>query len=277
MPNPLAILVLACAYPPYDRTVHAIRMTWGSLVVPGVDIYYVYGNPGDDHSRQVLSIAVGGEPPAVEDDGIHQIDDVLIAGCADRVEHQTDCLLRKRLIAFDHLAGALGYEKIHTVCATSYVDQQCLSEHAGSFTRKRFISGAVGLAQNRETPFVSGASMLLSGDLARELGRDRRRIVAQNRFGYRDDVTIGHWVADRLSRVPLEAFVADIETRRGLTDDHLFVARPETTVNLVQAPPERHRPRPGAFHYHFRSRKPEEMVRFHKRYFAWGAEEDRPE
>lgn len=273
MSNTLAILVLACASSPYDRTIHAIRMSWGSLNVPGLDIYYVYGNPGDDYARHVLSIQVGGRVPTVGDDGICQIEDVLIAGCADHRKHQTDCLLRKRLIAFDFLAGSRSYDRIYTVCATSYVDQPRLSEHASSFTRERFISGAVSLARDRSAPFVSGASMLLSGDLARELGRERGRIIEQNRFGFSDDVAIGHWVASHLSRVPLEAFVADIEARRPLTDEHLFVSRPGTTVNFVNAPPERQRPRPEAFHYHFHSRRPKEMIQFHRRHYAAGSDD----
>ncbi len=268
MSNQIAILVLGCASPPYDRTIHAIRMSWGSLSIPGLDVYYVYGNPGDDHGRRVLSFHAGEPLPRVEEDGIRQIDEVLLAGCADRRKHQTDCLLRKRLIAFDYLAGHRGYDWIYTVCATSYVDQEGLARHVGSLPPGRFISGAVSLARAERTPFVSGASLLLSGEMARELGRDRRRIIDQNRFGFMDDVTIGHWVADRLSRIPLEAFIADIEEGRPLTDAHLFLPRPRTTANFVLRPPEQQRPRPGAFHYHFNSRKPREMIRFHRQFYS---------
>ena len=53
MSDRIAILVLACASPPYDVMIATIRNTWGGLSVPGVDIYYLYGNPEDEHARSV--------------------------------------------------------------------------------------------------------------------------------------------------------------------------------------------------------------------------------
>lgn len=38
MSNRIAIVLLACAAPPYDRTVDAIRQTWGTRSLPGVDV-----------------------------------------------------------------------------------------------------------------------------------------------------------------------------------------------------------------------------------------------
>ena len=55
---------------------------------------------------------------------------MLIAGCADDMSEQEDCLLRKRLIAFHHLAADDRYDLIYSVCAASYVDQRALVRYA---------------------------------------------------------------------------------------------------------------------------------------------------
>jgi len=273
MSNRIALVVLACATPPYDQLVDAIRSTWGSRPVPGLDIYYLYGNPHGDQAQGVLSRYVGGRLPVVEDDAIRQIQDVLIAGCADHLRQQKDCLLRKRLIAYDHLAATDRYDLIYTVCAASYVDQERLVRYADSLIPRRLVAGAIGLAAASKTPFVSGASMILSVDIARELGSHRREIIAGNAFGFRDDVTVGWWIVTRISRVPLQTFIDDIEQRRPMTPDHIFVPCPQGTVNYVMTPAQEHRPVPNAFHYHFASQRPLDMVWFHQRYFEGGANE----
>jgi hypothetical protein len=128
------------------------------------------------------------------------------------------------------------------------------------------ISGAVSLTQNG-IPFVSGASMLMSTDVAGQLSEDRREIIEQNRFGFRDDVTIGHWIVTRMSKLSLETFADDVRKQNPMTADHVFVPYPRTTVDYVMAPVEKHRPVDNAFHYHFHSRKPGDMIGFHRRYF----------
>ena len=217
MSNRIAIVVLGCASRPYDQTVAAIRRTWGSQLEPGLDIYYLYGNPQDDRAYRVLSGYVGGNLPAVEDDAICRVQDVLIAGCADHIRQQQDCLLRKRLIAFDYLAATDRYDLIYTVCATSYVDQQQLVRYTDSLIPRRLVAGAISLDASSTAPFVSGASMILSIDIAQELASHRREIIEDNVFGFRDDVAIGHWIATRLSRIPLGTFVDDIKWQP--TDD----------------------------------------------------------
>jgi hypothetical protein len=266
--NRIAVLVLACAAPPYDQTVEAIRRTWGGQSARGLDIYYLYGNPHDDQARRVLSPYVGGRAPVVQDDAICQVGDVLIAGCADRLRQQEDCLLRKRLIAFDHLAATDRYDLIYSVCAASYVDQRELVRYADSLLPKRMVAGAIGIDASREAPFVSGASMILSVDIARHLGSQRRAIIAGNAFGFRDDVTMGHWIATRVSRIPLATFIEDIEQGRPMTSDHIFVRYPQGTVDYVMARAEDHRALPNAFHYHFHSERAGDMMQFHRRYFA---------
>jgi len=268
MSNRVAILVLSNATPPYDTTIEAVRRTWGARSARGVDIYYVYGNPPDAKARAVLSRYIGGDPPVVAEDEICQIGDVLIAGCADRMEEQRDCLLRKRLIAFAHLAAADKYDLIHSVCAPSYVDQSELLRFTDTLTPTRVMAGGIGINRSRTAPFVSGASTIISVDLARRLGSERKEIIDGNDFGHLDDVRIGQWIATRVSPVPLATFLEDIEGRRPLTPDHIFLRYPQGTVSYVMAPPENQHPVANAFHYHFHSRRAADMMRFHERYFT---------
>ena len=62
MSNRIAILVLACASPPYDELIEAIRRTWGSPTVPGLDIYYLYGNPGDQQAYACCRVTLADGP-----------------------------------------------------------------------------------------------------------------------------------------------------------------------------------------------------------------------
>src|SRR5579862_8205640 len=145
MSRRIAIVVLGCVSPPYDENIEAIRRTWGGQRVPGIDIYYLYGNPHDEEGCRVLSRHVGRRTPPVEDDAICQIRDVLIVGCADSITQQADCLLRKRLRAFSYLSARDSYDLVYTVCATSYVDQDQLTRYAGSLVSRRFIAGAISI------------------------------------------------------------------------------------------------------------------------------------
>ncbi len=265
-PQRIAIVVLGCVSPPYDETIDAIRRTWGAQPVPGVDIYYLYGNPHHDEGRRVLARYLAGGVPVVEDDGIAHVGDVLIVGCADHIDQQPDCLLRKRLRAFAYLSAQDTYDLIYTVCATSYVDQRALTRFTASLVAPRLVAGAVGIA-HATAPFVSGASMILSVAVARELGAHRRQIIAGNAFGHYDDVTMGLWIVQHLSEVPLDAFLEDIRSGRPLTDAHVFVTCGSRTVDYVMAPAGEHRPVPSAYHYHFHSEAGRDMLAFHQRFY----------
>jgi hypothetical protein len=269
-PCRIAIVVLGCVSSPYDETIAAIRRTWGSQPVPSLDIYYVYGNPHDDAGRDVLSRYVGGRAPVVDDDAIRQIGDVLIVGCADHIHVQEECLLHKRLRAYAFLSIGDRYDLIYTVCATSYVDQEELVRYATSLASGRLVAGAIGIdvSSTAPAPFVSGASMILSVEVARELGARRREIIAGNTFGHHDDVTVGQWIATRMSEVPLARFIGDIETQQPMTAAHIFVSCPRGTVDYVMAPAPEQRPVRHAFHYHFHSQKARDILQFHQRYYA---------
>ncbi len=264
----MAILVLACASPPYDKTIETIRQTWGSLRVPGIDVYYVYGVPHPDDAHDTLPDALARPLPEIADDEIAQVGDVLIAGCADSVQRQIDCLLRKRLIAFEYLSGGQRYDWVYTVCATSYVGLDRLMRHATSLPRRPFVFGPISVDRTQVTPFVSGASMLMTVDVAAKLGDARDQICDENQFRHMDDVTIGHWVATHMGDLSLESVVNHVKERRVLPSDYILIDGGGTTRDFVVKSPESHFPAPDAFHYHFNSQRPEDMRRFHERYTA---------
>lgn len=268
MSKNIAILVLGCATPPYDRAIDAIRDTWDCERVAGVDTYYVYGRPGDETARAVLARVLGVAVPPVREDTVCQIDDVLLVGCGDTFQQQEDCALRKRLIAFDYLTSRSEYDLIYTVCAASYVDQGQLIRHADSLPARSLVSGAISIDPGETTPFISGASMILTADVARWLGRERRAVLAATPYGRWDDVALGHWVASRMSRVPLNVIVEDVKNGRPMAEDYVLFPQRHTTVDFVLAELEDLQPQPNAFHYHFPSRKPDHMVHFHRRFFA---------
>ena len=264
----VAVLVLACASDPYGAMIRAIRSTWGSRRVEDVDVYYLYGNPESGRPAEELARFVGADLGPVEADGIRQIDNVLIAGCADSIRQQEDCLLRKRLIAFGYLCERGDYDFVHTVCATSYLDLDRLKAFVASMPTRRAAIGAVGVDQTGTTPFVSGASLLLTADVACALGRHRDAVVEQNRFGFRDDVAIGYWIAKHLSAVPVDRIIEDVRERRPLSRDHVFLPATHTWKDFVSVPQEEQRATRTAYHYHFHSKRPEEMRRFHTRFFC---------
>ena len=74
--------------------------------------------------------------------------------------------------------------------------------------------------------------------------------------------------ATQVSSIPLPTFIADIDQGRPMTPEHVFVRYPQGTVGYVMAAAEDHRPVPGAFHYHFHSERPGDMLQFHQRHFA---------
>ena len=263
----IAILVLGCASGQYVGLVDTIRRTWGQKRVDDVDIYYLFGSVEDEAERAVLTRWLGGEIPLLVEGGICDVDKVLVAGCPDSIHVQEDCILHKRLIAFDYLVSERDYEFIYTVCAASYVDQYELVRHIAQLDNRRLLSGAVGIDTSGCAPFVSGASMLLSADVARSLAENRAEVANENQFGFRDDVAIGRWVSKHLSGVPMEAIIEAIRNNVKPPRESLFVSSPHTTVNFVRAEPDRIKPRSDVFHYHFHSAKAQEMEDFHNRYF----------
>ncbi|MCP5025246.1 MAG: hypothetical protein GY929_03080 [Actinomycetia bacterium] len=268
----IAIVVLACASPPYDRTIDAMRNTWGGIKVPGVEVSYVYGNPRSDEAKSTLARVLDVDtPPRVDQDKVLRTDDVLIAGCEDAIKDQEDCLLRKRLIAFEHLLEDEDVKFIYTICAVSYVDQVQLVETTTGLRSKTLFYGPVGLSGTAKTPFVSGSSMLLSRDLAERLVADRAKIIEENEFGWRDDLTFGHWVATRYSHLSLGELIDSLRPSSILAPELLFVIANHQTADFVMAPQEEHQLRSSVYHYHFHSERPEDLYHFHTLWMAQAA------
>ena len=263
----IAILVLGCASGRYVELIDTIRRTWGQKQIANVDIYYLFGTVNEAAAHTALTRWLRGEIPPLEDGGICDVDKVLVTGCPDSIYVQEDCILRKRLIAFDYLASERDYDFIHTVCAASYVDQYELVRHVDQVAGRSLVSGALRIDTSGRAPFVSGASMLLSADVARSLASHRKDVVRENQFGFHDDVAIGQWIAQHLSGVPMEEIMDAIINGRSLPQDSIFVSSSYTTIDYVMAEADRFRPRRNVFHYHFHSAKAQDMADFHERYF----------
>ena len=262
----IAILVLGCASEPYVRLTDTSRATWASRTEPDIDIFYVYGIPTRPEPIAALNRWLEGEIPTVEEGGIRQIGDVLVVGVADLIRVQKDCLLHKRLNAFEYLARDDRYEFIHTVCASSYVDQRTLAGFANELRREGLVAGAFG-CNSKGHLFVSGASFLLSADVARHLGKHKGDVIATNRYGFRDDVAISDWIIKNLSKVSADSIVNAIKTRTPLPEEAIFMRANNTTRGFVNTPAEKQRPAEGVYHYHFHSKKADDMAEFHGRYF----------
>ena len=263
----VAILVLGCASDPYVDLIDTIRRTWGQKQVAGVDIYYLFGTPNDEPAQAALAQFLDGHIPPVEDGGICDIDKLLITGCPDSIHVQEDCILHKRLIAFDYLASERDYDFVHTVCAASYVDQYELVRHIDQLDGQTVVSGAVGVDATGRAPYVGGASMLLSADVAGRLAKHRADIARENQFGFRDDVAIGQWIAEHMSRAPMQEIIDAIHNKQPLPSESLFRIASGTTIDFVRSHPDGMRPRREVFHYHFHSAGAQDMADFHERYF----------
>jgi len=269
MDHKIAVVVLGCASAPYDEMVDAMRTTWGAVETPGVEVSYVYGNPSDSDALQVLAQLVGDDTaPVVPDGELERRGDILIAGCADLIRDQEDSLLRKRLLAFEHLLDDPTVRQIYTVCAASYVDQPTLVEATAGLRSERLFYGPISFAQQSGTPFISGSSMLLSRDLAERLVDDKVRIIEQNRFGWRDDVTFGHWVATQYCDLPLDELIEVAYDGTAGSPERVFAGGSRQTADFVMVPIEEHTLRDGVYHYHVHSRRPEAIRHLHELWLA---------
>jgi len=274
-PVGVAILVLGCRLTVYERCIRTIRATWGSRSDEDVDIFYVYGGQGVGAGAGAgadmvdLEQILGRAAPALSDGEVWVAGDVILCGAADVREDQADCILRKRLIAFAYLAKQRLYDFVYTVCATSYVDVVGLKRHVSTLPTTGVYQGALYVHQPTGYPFVSGASLLLSRDLAAGLADNARAILASHPATLPDDVAIGHFVASAYGG----ASVAEIARRIGAalkaTDNETFVLPlGEGSTDFVMAPPYSHAPNARSYHYHFNSRRMWEMENFHRRFFA---------
>jgi len=267
----IAILVLGCLLDVYDRCVRTIRATWGSKHRPNADVFYVYGGQDAGIEPQMVDIRhlIGHAPPQLRDYEVWASGDVILCGAADVYAGQRDCILRKRLIAFGYLANQQRYDFVYTVCATSYVDIAVLQRYVFTLPSKGVYHGPLCVDAFSGLPFVSGASMLLSRDVAADLAYNARAIVAANGDGKPDDVAIGHWIRDNYCAESAAEIGSRIAAQIKATDNQTFVLPcGNGIVDYVESPIDSQVPREQAYHYHFHSGRIQEMARFHRRFFA---------
>src|SRR5262249_25042979 len=149
--------------------------------------------------------------------------DIILCGTADLDIEQRDCVLRKRLIAFGYLAGHARYEFVYTVCACSYVDVDVLRRYVDGLPADGVYQGPLVIHGPSGVPFVSGASMLLSRDLAADLSSHAQAILAAPNGAEPDDVAIGRWVAQNRCDEPLEDIRRRIAAGEQATGGQAFV------------------------------------------------------
>lgn len=267
----IAILVLGCLLTVYDRCIKTIRATWGSQSVDNVDIFYVYGAQHATTSDEIVAIEdlIGQAPPQLQDFEVWASDDVILCGATDVREGQENCILRKRLIAFDYLANKQGYDFIYTVCATSYVDVERLRQYVRTLPFTGVYHGPLAVDGAGGYPFVSGASLLLSKDIAADLANHATTIILTYPESLPDDVVFGHWIATKYANEPVAEISSRIASEQKPTNNETFVMpNGQAIINFVVTPEYSHMPQEKAFHYHFHSRRMWEMENFHRRFFA---------
>ena len=267
----MAILVLGCLMTLYQRCIRVIRATWGATSRSDVDIFYVYGGHWAATSEEMVDIdqVLGQAAPVLADGEAWQAGDVIVCGTTDVREGQPNCILRKRLGAFGHLANRRGYDFVYTVCATSYVDVARLARYVAGLPATGVYHGALHVHEQTGSPFVSGASLLLSRDLAGELSDDAATILSHYPETLPDDVVIGHFIASKHGG----AAPAEIAHRIGAglkpTDNQTFVMPyGDGSTDFVMAPAFAQVPNDRGYHYHFNSRRVWEMENFHRRFFS---------
>ena len=241
----VAILVLGCLMTVYQRCIQVIRATWAAKTRPGVDVFYVYGAYPAATREELVDLAqvIGRDLPSLADGEAWALGDTILCGAADIYQGQANCVLRKRLSAFGHLANRRGYDFVYTVCATSYVDVDRLARYVAALPATGVYQGALNVHAETGYPFVSGASLLLSRDLAADLADS----------GPASPGEIARRIAEGEDASDNQTFLMPFG--EGSTD---FVMTPA----FAQAPNDR------SYHYHFNSGRMWEMENFHRRFFS---------
>lgn len=246
-----AVVVLASALPDYHACVGAIRASWGSVDQPGIDVFYLYGQLAEPERFAYADISpwVGPEMPDVPRGSARRRGDVLVAGCADVIWVETDCLLRKRLAAFAHLTALDRYDYVVTVCATSYLSLPALTEFVNGLPAHGVYQGPTGVCQSTGHPYVSGSCIVMSADVAADLAMNGRAILEMNAGDYADDVALARWVAGRFSDTGPMQMARRLAAGERATGDDTFVFPPG--FGLLPSASTDAAPMPRGIHYHF--------------------------
>jgi hypothetical protein len=212
---------------------------------------------------------IGQPRPTLHDHEVWVSGDIILCGTADLDTEQRDCVLSKRLLAFGYLTDQARYEFVYTICAASYVDVDVLRQYVDGLPADGVYQGPLGIHGPGRVPFVSGASMLLSRDIAADLSSHAQEIITATNGAEPDDVAIGRWVARNRCDEPLEDICRRIAAGERATGGQTFV-RPygRGLTSYVMSPPVDHVPQPQTYHYHFHSQRIWQMEDFHRRYFG---------
>ncbi|HEY4184858.1 MAG TPA: hypothetical protein VGP07_07290 [Polyangia bacterium] len=267
----IAILVLGCLLTVYQRCIDIIRATWASRSVANVDIFYVYGGQYAKADQPMVDVEhlICRARPALRDGEVWESGDILLCGSTDIREGQPDCILRKRLHAFRHLAKLRAYDFVYTVCACSYVDVERLKRYVSALPPTGVYHGVLHVHGESGYPFLSGASFLLSRDLAADLGENDEKIISDYPDVMPDDVVIGHFIATRHCPEPLAEISRRIVAATRPTDNQTFVMPyGHGSMDFVTAPSYSQVPNEPSYHFHFNSRRMWDMENFHRRFFA---------
>ena len=98
-----AVVVQGCRLPVFEPSLRAIDETWARTSHRDVDVFVAYGNGCDDHELSPLHLRNGLAVPSISDGQVVSDGDLLLLGCSDLIFHQSDSLLRKRLLSLRHL------------------------------------------------------------------------------------------------------------------------------------------------------------------------------
>lgn len=262
-----AVVVQGCLLPVFEPSLRTIRETWASESHPGVDVFFAYGNGCADHDLSPLETRAGLPAPRVPDGEVVEDGDLLLIGCSDLIHHQSDALLRKRLLSLAHLLETDSHDAFLLVCASSYVDQKTLAEHVATLDLNMRYQGPAFVAENGRA-LVSGSAMLLSRDLAQRLVADSAQLLSESDYRYADDVSIGDWIASEISDATPAEIAERLLAGEAPTTDNTFQPPPVHLLNYLELEPERHVLVDGAYHYHFATDEPTAMRRFHERCFV---------
>lgn len=268
-PPRLAILVLGCRLPVYDRCISAIRSTWGARPPADVDVLYLYGRQIFGGLEGVdLDRVTGRSVPDPGENETVRSGDVIVCGTGDVYADQVDCILRKRLLAFAELTDHGEYDFVYNVCASSYVDVHELRRYVRGLPATGIYHGPLGVCGYSGYPFVSGASMLMSMDVVADLASSADEIIAANAGRHADDVAMGRWIAERHCEESVQDICDRIAAGERPTRGERFVLpNGRGMTNWVHPSREDRLPQPGVFHYHFHSQRIGELESFHRRFF----------
>ncbi|MEM7563757.1 MAG: hypothetical protein AAF353_12005, partial [Pseudomonadota bacterium] len=260
----IAILVLGCLMPVYTAAMETMVQTWAGTSEADIDVFFILGAHTRSQTEQKTLDQIVGPQPSLNAFESRRVGNIILTGCADSIELQRDCLLRKRLIAFEHCRDSGDYDFVYTVCASSYVDQIQLRRYVQSIDDRMIFHGPAGVCEFTDRPYVSGASILMSMDLVNRIVDSKHDIIAENQNAYADDVALGWWVANHISQDSWETVRDRIKSGKPANDQTFRFPPDRVMVNYVGESIDHVKTVPEAFHYHFDVNHMESMTRLHQ-------------